>query len=307
MKPELTQEQRERLEVWLHGSHFPVFEVLDEGLDLGADVEELRKELLDLLELELSLEPISQDAWDLRKGQGLEPPDFEFMAQVDACIASIGKGELVHVDHAAINAALREQRLIVGDYRVAMEGWMIGWTRERTRGRDASDPAITNEVYDLLGDLDEEKQQLVAMMLGRIDFASRDLTRVEEIGRRLRENPTDSPTLEEKLHDQYYQMDLGTWHTIPNIRTLLGNIGKKDRAKEMHCWYGNPENIPGLETRVQAIEHWLADKPSGPDAQEIRETLGDKAAYKEKVWLTRCFLVPLRIYAADKRVRALTE
>ena len=76
MRPELTQEQRERLEVWTHGSHFPVFEVLDEGLNLGTDAEELRKEILDLPELELSLEPISQNARERRRGQGLEPPDF---------------------------------------------------------------------------------------------------------------------------------------------------------------------------------------------------------------------------------------
>ena len=79
----------------------------------------------------------------------------------------------------------------------------------------------------------------------------------------------------------------------------------KDRAKEMHCWYGNPEDIPPLELRVKAIEDWLADKPTEADTQDIRELLGDKAAYKEKVWLARCFLVPLRIYAEDKRVRAL--
>ena len=102
-------------------------------------------------------------------------------------------------------------------------------------------------------------------------------------------------------------MDLGTWHTIPNIRTLLGNIGKKDRAEELHCWYGNPENIPRLETRVKAIEDWLAGNPSGADTQEIFEVLGETTAYKEKVWLARCLLVPFKIYAADERVRELME
>ena len=267
VKAKLTQEQRKRLEVWIHGSHFPVFKLFDGELAPGPDGDELRKAIFDLLEFELTLEPISDVAWSIRKHQGLEPPDYHFMYQVDACIASIGKGELVHVDRAAINKALREQRLIVGDYRLAMEGWMIGWSLERTRGRDASDPAVADEVYGLLSDVDDEKKSLVAMLLARTDYASRDLARVQEIDERLKKDPSEEPTLEEKLHDQYYQMDLGTWHTIPNIRTLLGNIGRKERAQELHCWIGNPENIPKLEVRVKAIEDWLAGRQATPNTR----------------------------------------
>ena len=37
------------------------------------------------------------------------------------------------------------------------------------------------------------------------------------------------------------------------------------------------------------------------------EVLGDKNAYKEKVWLARCLLVTLRDYASDERVRKLMK
>jgi hypothetical protein len=129
MKQELSQEQRKRLEIWVHGSHFPVFKVFDEGLTMGGDSQALQKELL-----------------------------------------------------------------------------------------------------DLLGDVDDEKKALVRMLLGRTDYPTRDWSGVQEIDRRLKESPTDNPTLEEKLHDQYYQIDLGTWHTVHNIRALLENIGRNARA-----------------------------------------------------------------------------
>lgn len=124
-------------------------------------------------------------------------------------------------------------------------------------------------------------------------FEVRGPPKVTRLSKRLKEDERWTTALSEIGADFGTPQENGRmrYRLSVHIRTLLGNIGNKDRVRELHCWYGNPEDISKLELRVKAIEDCLADKTSGPDTQEIVEILGDKAAYKEKycVFMTTGF------------------
>jgi len=297
---ELSDDDRRRLRMWDEGSSMGnVAEMLQEHGAAG-------QEMLDLLKLERSLEPVSEEAWAIRRNQGLEPPDVAFMARLDACIASIAAGSLVEPDFTQVNEILRRQRQIVEDYRLAMEHWRAGWDRDRTGREIAIDPAILNEVYDNLGPHDPDKENMVEMVAERIDPAKRDLTQPNEIHQRLGTwEPENPATLAEKLFHEVTRLDLFTWFTVPNIRAMVKNIGLKDRRWELHCWIGDPANIPRLQLYVQALDAWLADEAAEDEAAETVAMLGSRDAYKEKAWLLRCLLVPLRGFAYDRRVLRL--
>jgi len=298
-----TPEERERLRVWIRGSHYS-----EEVVQRAIDDPSTAPEWYELLVEELSLEPISPEAWEIRKRQGLEPPDLDYMEQVDACIASIGAGRRVSVDRTQVTVKLRAQRQTVEDYRLALSGWLAGWSKGRVIARDGLSDGIVNEVYETLGDPDEEKRAIAAMVVPRLDRVERSLNRPNAIRDRVGTwFPEHPKTLEEKLFHSVTQLDLGTWFTVPNIRTMVRNIGAKDKVVDLTCWLGNPDDIPGLRRRVEAIGDWVSGRPADAENTDVAEVLGERDAYKEKVWLARCLLVPLRNHASDERVAALQE
>ena len=264
------------------------------------------KELQELAAIEASLHPISGPAREIhgRIGDGfLEPPDLVFVTHVDSIIASISTGKVVQPDYSEVRKVAADQRHAVEEYRLALEYWLLDWSRERSRVDLLVSPEIIDEVFDTLGMPDEEKKPVVAMVVARLDPVHRDLSRPQEICDRLGTWEPDKPgNLSEALFHEVTRLDLGTWKMVPNIRTMIGNIGARARVQELHCWIGNPADIPKLKLRVKAITDWLDDRTEEPDTQALVATLGDKDAYKEKVWLGRVLLRLLQMHATDVRV-----
>ena len=265
----------------------------------------------ELAEMEATAQPISPEAKVIRSqiaGGFLEPPDLVFISHVDAIIASIGAGRVLPPDYTLIRNEIAIQRTTVEDYRLAMHYWICGWERERAKRPLLVDPAIVDEVYEALGASDEEKKAVLKMIVARLDPVHRDLTRPNEIYQRLGTwEPENPANLEEHLFHDVTRLDLGTWKTVPNIKIMLRNIGVKDRLQEAHCWIGDPEDIPKLKARVDAISDWLEGKTGESGTREIVVTLGDKDAYREKVWLVATLLNLLETHARDERVTELIK
>jgi hypothetical protein len=136
----------------------------------------------------------------------------------------------------------------------------------------------------------------------------RDLTRPKEIHKRLGTWEPKSPAnLEEKLFHEVTRLDLGTWKIVPNIQTMIRNIGAKDRKQQLHCWIGNPADIPALQLHVKALRDWLAGRNDEGDTRSLVAQLGRKDAYKEKEWLASVLLHLIEKHASDERVIALLE
>jgi hypothetical protein len=75
----------------------------------------------------------------------------------------------------------------------------------------------------------------------------------------------------------------------------------------LHCWIGNPGDIPALQLRTKAIRDWLAGLGQEPDTKQLVAQLGERDAYKEKVWLASLLLNLLEAHASDERVTKLMK
>ena len=242
-------------------------------------------------------------------GDFLLPPEMRFMAHIDSCIASVGAGKVVEPDNTETEKPMRVTRLTVADYRQALSRWLVGWPRRRARAEFLLEQAVVDEVYDTLGDVsraDEHQKSVVEMMVARLDPVSKDLTRPDQLHERLGAWDPPNPTnIEERFFHDITRLDLDTWKILPNIRAMIRNIAAKNRVAEVHCWIGNPEDVPPLRLRVKAIRDWFDGKTEEPDTRAIAATLGDPNAYKEKRWLASSLLNLLDSAAEDESVLRL--
>lgn len=266
-----------------------------------------------LRQLEASAQPVPEQAQAIRSrcGDGfLEPPDIRYMTHVDSCIASIGAGEVVDPDYTEAVELMRQTRLVVADYRQALSRWLIGWPRWRARVEFLLEQAVVDEVYDTLGEVnesDEHQKSVVEMMVARLDPVTKDLTRPEQFHDRLGAwDPAQPANVEQRFFHDITRLDLDTWKIVPNIRAMIRNVAAESRVAEVHCWIGNPEDIPALRLRVRAIADWLGGRTAQANARDVIATLGDADAYRGKRWLGSGLLNLLESHAEDERVLRLT-
>jgi hypothetical protein len=263
-----------------------------------------------LEQFEAAAKPCSEVAKTLkRRCEGCEPPVVWFIAEVDACMASVAAGEWVTGDYSEYEPVMRSARLTVADYRQALSRWLEGWERWKTRHEFLLDEAVVDEVYDTLGDVkdgDEHQKSVIAMMVARLDPVTKDASRPEELHRKLGTwDPPDPANTEELLFHAITRLDLDTWKIVPNIRAMIRNVAARKQVAEEHCWIGNPADIPALRLRVKAMHDWFEGKTDEPDTRDIVATLGDPEAYKEKRWLAATLLNALDAFANDERVLRL--
>lgn len=267
---------------------------------------------------------------DICDGDFLLPQPLYFLAHVDSCIASIGVGKVVYPDYTEAEGVMAATRRSVADYRLTLSRWLLGWPRWKPRGEfligiddyltwvedlaaltsgAVIDGAVVNEVYDILGDVskaDRHQKSIIDMMVRRLDPVSRDLSRPEQFhGRVGTWDPPDPANIEERFFHDVTRLDMDTWKIIPNIRAMIRNVAAKDRVAEVHCWIGNPENIPALRLRVKALRNWLDGKAEEADTLEITTTLGSPDAYREKRWLAENLLNRLDSHSKDEAVLRL--
>ena len=256
--------------------------------------------------------PCSEVAQAIRArcGDGfLEPPDVRYVAHVDSCLVSIGAGEVVAPDVAEVEQRMRAAGITVADYRLTLSRWEIGWPRGRARGEFLIDQGIVDEVYDTLGDVNDanaHQKAVIRMMVDRLDPVTKDLTVPKQFHDRLGAwDPPQPANVEERFFHDITRLDLDTWKIVVNIQAMIRNIAAQDRVAEVHCWIGNPADIPALRRRVEAIRDWFDGNTETADTRDIVTTLGDVEAYREKRWLAASLLCLLETHAEDERVLRL--
>ncbi len=243
-------------------------------------------EVLDLLELEASLEPISDEARAVRRHMsGLEPAEWDYADQIEEALAAIAAGSAP----AARDRRVQERLEYVEKRRQALLHWLEGIPQSDAEEAEGTDPDVVRLTYSLLGAPDAEKRRLVRMLadkLGPDDVSREDLKGLEE---------------SEKLAPFAHRIDMHgyqLWSFDQNHELLLRSIAEGRALGEWHepggplAWGdGNPDDRPKLRAMLSRLDAWL---DGAPDAQ-----LGASDDYKEKEWLARCLALYLRDHLAN--------
>ena len=284
---QFTMQQRQRLLQWQN--------IFGWSLDRCIQGAEREPIIYELLELELSLEPLSDDARIIRRAmQELEPAEYAYWPRVAATVEAIAadglpegatkNGKLIL---SSLGWAERKRRITM--QARAMEHWLNGTDVEQARRAGATDEQTVQEVYEALGTPNTDKKRLVALTIAKLD--TRDVNRDELATLR------QSQQLSEFAH-RIEMLDAPLWSFDRNFALLLDDIGRLRATGEWHkaggpcAWDdGNPVDAPKVAAAVEALEAWLGGRTS---EHQIAAGLGDPHAYKEKVWLARCLLTYLR-------------
>ena len=245
---------------------------------------------LDLLREELALEPISDEARQIRSKMHLEPADSCYPAQIEALLRSIAAGKLTG-PWPPVRTPEREARL--KKLAVALRAWSDGDPKADATKREGTDAATVEEVYGHLGAVDEDKKAAVAIAIEKLEKGhSERAVKIERKG-------LDTPeTLEEALAHNVSMCDTQCWTFEHNLKVLLTRIGKKvmnggwGEPDGPIGWSGpramNPDLKPRLTAIVEGLKAWIAGKPGEGESKQVAEQLGKPDAYKEKMWLVRC-------------------
>ena len=243
----------------------------------------------DLLRLELSLEPISEDARDIRDWMRLEPADSCYPQQIEDLLRSIAAGRLTGTWPPVVRTPERLERL--KKLATALRAWSDGLAKEGAAGREGTDAVTVDEIYGHLGAVDDEKKAVVAITIEKLESGHSE----RGVQIELKDNPA---TLEEALAHNVTMCDTQCWTFEHNLAQLLQRIG----GKEMNGGWGepdgpiswslpramNPEFKPRLALIVKGLDAWFTGEPcEDAQAQEIVDMLGGPDAYSEKVWLAR--------------------
>jgi len=282
----LTDAQKERLLQWQN-----MFGWSLEKCVQGAERTPLIRELL---AEELLLGALSDDAQVIRQAMtGLEPADLTYWGKVEGVVSAIGT-------HPLPEGSVKDGRLVlplpgweqrkeeVARQVKAMQLWSAGTPLVEARKDAASDAAIVEVVYGLLGDPNATKRRLVRLAIEKLTD-DMDLGQLEAMGK------------DEKLKGFVHRLemlDIQLWSHDRNFKILLGDIGRGKVTGDWHepggplAWYdGDPADAPKVAAAAEALETWL---DGGRSDQEFAQGLGRPDAYKEKVWLVRCLLAYLR-------------
>ena len=252
--------------------------------------------IFDLLDIERSLEPMSEDARRIRRAMtALEPADMAYLAKVQAivdAVASLDDGALPR-DH------VRDGELIlpkpgwgeriddVRQHAQALKQWANGIPLARAREAGGVTAEIAEKVYGLLGERDDEKGRLVLIAVETMHAGEADAEDLAE----LRASP-----LLAAFADYFEVLDAELWSCERNLRMLLTDIGRLNAVREWHtpdgpvAWAdGNPEDEAKTAQAARELQAYLDGH-----MDEMKPSLGPRDAYKEKEWLLRCLLVYLQ-------------
>jgi beta-lactamase regulating signal transducer with metallopeptidase domain len=243
-------------------------------------------EIRDLLQLEASLEPISDEARAVRVYMsGLEPAEWDYTDQLDDALAAIGGG----TPPAGRDEKVRERLAYVEKRRQALLLWLSGTPEPEAEESEETDVDSVRLTYSVLGAPDAEKRrlaQMVADKLGPDDVKREDLESLEE--------SAELAPFAHRIDMHGYQL----WSFDRNHELLLRSIAQKRALGEWHkpggplAWGdGHPDDRPRVEAMLRRVRSWL---DATPDAE-----LGAPDDYREKVWLARCLTVYLRDHLAN--------
>jgi len=251
-----------------------------------------------LLAEELSLRALSDDAQVIRQSMtGLEPADLTYWGKVGGVISAIGTHPLPEgsVKNGTLVLPLpgwEQRKEEVARQVKAMQLWSAGTPLVEARKDAASDAAIVEVVYGLLGDPDATKRRLAGLAIEKLTDEI-DVAELEALGK------------DEKLKDFVHRLemlDIQLWSHDRNFKILLGDIGRGEVTGDWHepggplAWHdGDPADAPRVVAAAEALETWLEGERSD---HEFVQGLRRPDAYKEKVWLVRCLLAHLRDHQA---------
>jgi len=300
---DFTAEQKKRLLQWEN--------LFGAGLDKCMQGAAREPVILELLALELSLKPISEDAAAIRRAMTeLEPADLTYWPLVEAIVEAIGSetrpsksiknGKLVR---PVPGWAERKQQ--IKKRARAMEEWLKGTAIEVAKKAEGMDAGTVEEVYGLLGEPNADKKRLAKLTVEKMNTGEPSKDEIEAVRK--------SEMLGKFAH-RIEMLDAPLWSYDHNSRLLLGDIGRGRVTGEWHkpggplAWSdGNPAERPNVAAALEAIDAWLAGKESSHNFTAI---LGKRDAYKEKVWLVRCLHTYLRVhlvgyYAAPEKEKSV--
>ena len=293
----LTEDHRKKLNQWRN-----IRSVAD--IVKNTDKEPVFFELLDL---ELSLDPVSEDAAAIRRAMTeLEPADLTYWPLIEAIVKAIG-GDRRPPESVRNGKLVRpvpgwaERKQQIRKRARAMEEWLKGTAVEAAKKAEGTDAATVEEAYGLLGKPNADRKRLVKLTIEKMDRGEPNKDEIEAVRK--------SRDLGEFAH-RIEMLDAPLWSYDRNFKLLLGDIGRGRVTGEWHkpggplAWRdANPADRPKVAAALDAVDAWLAGKGS---SHEFAAVLGKRDAYKEKVWLARCLRTYLRVqldeyYAAPTR------
>jgi len=289
----------------------------------------------EMTKLEGHAQPLSEFAETIKtlcEGDFLLPQPIYFMAHVDSLIASIGAGKIVYPDYTEAETAMAAARRSAAHYRLVLSRWLWGAPRWKARGEflmgiddyltwvegfaartsgDVVDVAVVDEVYDTLGNAnkaDKHQKSVIEMMVRRLDPVTKDRSRPNQLYERFGTwDPPDPANIAEQFFHDITRLDFDTWKIVPNIQAMIRNVAAKSRVAEVHCWIGNPKDIPSIGMRVKALRSWFDGEAEETDTLGIAALLGSPKAYKEKRWLAASLLNRLINHLNDESVLRLLD
>jgi beta-lactamase regulating signal transducer with metallopeptidase domain len=229
--------------------------------------------IYELLELEQSLDPISEDARIIREAMvALEPADLLYWEMLENIVKAIGSDGLEETQKKDGNLIFEmsgrylERWLTVHESVRALELWKKGVSKRKARtveahdrGIVARDRGIVDGAYESLGRRNATKERLVDLTLAKLKTYLRN----HEVQGDELESLRDDLRLRPFAH-RIEMLDTSHWSFKDNLNLLLRCIGQEEAIGEWHkpggalAWSdGNPEDEPKVGTAVLVLQSWL--------------------------------------------------
>jgi RNA polymerase sigma factor (sigma-70 family) len=237
LSPRFRQEVLKRIRHWerFKGSAEEKAEMVD------ADPEWVR-----LVEVEVGLQPISPQCREIRRQiASMEACHEHYLDNVEAIVTMIGTLTPRHVFDCGEACDARKEEAAA--YGRALETWRAS----HAAPPDAGEP--TREVFDLLGDLTEEKSRLVSHLIGKLGDSEYRVYADED---------EDFERVESRI--QHLEICNHNWRE--NLRIVLQEIAAGKRLFEWrvpggyHAHGDCPNRIPQLRRIITPLAAWVQGK-----------------------------------------------
>lgn len=258
LSPRFRQEVLKRIRHW---------ERFKGSAEEKAEMVEADPEWVRLVEVEVGLEPISPQCSEIRRQiASMEACHEHYLENIEAVVAMIGAMTPAPILDCGEACDARKEEAAA--YRRSLETWRAS----RTAPPDAGEP--TREVFDLLGDLTEEKSRLVSHLIGKLG---------DNEYRVYADEDEDFDRVESRIQ----HLEICNYDWKQNLRIVLREIGAGKRLFEWrvpggyHAHGYVPDRIAQLRPIMAGVAAWVEGK--GEKAGKWGQVLGEPSP--EKRWL----------------------
>jgi len=285
---EFTAEQLTKLAAWSN-----VYGNLEKCLQEVAE----NPELLDLFRQELALGQISNEAATIRGYIGrLEPAEDTYLRHVENIVRAIAAGQWDDRDQPFFKPG-RAERL--AELRGILADWVEGVSLADAKSKATSkaETITVQRIYGLLGEHTAAKAEAVSGLVGKFS-PDGDCDEIFYEWEAMK----DKVTVAQKMAHHITMLDKPLWHLEYSLSVTLAGIGRGESIGDWRTPGGhlgwknwiNPKDLPRVQMIIEALEAWLADGAPDSPIGDIVTGMGERDAYREKVWLAGCLLHYLR-------------